>query len=212
MQADVECDEIVVMSDGNGDDIELDRELAWLESMRLAVVSARAFSAAGYHKQIVNRLLEPFAHVNVVCTSTQWSNFFALRDHSDAQPEISILAREMKRVMAASTPKLLGVGEWHLPYCDDLSKFSDIDVAIKCSVARCARVSYVTHDGKIPSIDADLNLYDRLITSIPAHMSPSEHQATPDEQIDGGKWRQCKLHGNFVGWVQYRKTLPNECL
>lgn len=71
------------------------REEAWLNGRDLAVMSAKAFAAAGYHKQIVNRLLEPFSHITVVVTATQWSNFFALRRHPEAEPHIRLLADRM---------------------------------------------------------------------------------------------------------------------
>lgn len=46
-------------------------ENAWLAARDQAIEAARAFTKAGYHKQIVNRLLEPFAHINVVVTATE---------------------------------------------------------------------------------------------------------------------------------------------
>jgi hypothetical protein len=86
---------------------------------------------------------------------------------------------------------------------------------IKVSVARCARVSYLTQEGKHPSIADDIKLYDRLVGAVPLHASPCEHQATPDSlQVNNfgkGCWRSPELHGNLVGFVQYRKTLPGEC-
>src|SRR5262249_41186442 len=92
------------------------REGAWIHARDQAICVARAFDAAGYHKQIVNRLLEPFSHINVVVTSTEWDNFFALRDHPHAQPEMQVLARAMKEAMSDSTPRPLRLGQWHLPY------------------------------------------------------------------------------------------------
>lgn len=205
---------------------EFDCNKKWSEARNNAIAMARAFNEAGYHKQIVNRLLEPFSHINVVVTATEWANFFGLRRHPDAQPEIRELADKMFDAMQASTPRLLEPGYWHLPYitADDWEWWkaemckrglsgatyealkSDI---IKVSVARCARVSYLTHDGKKPDIYDDLKLYDRLVGAAPLHASPAEHQATPDIYLNMG-WMERHLHGNFVGWVQYRKTLPNE--
>ncbi len=42
------------------------REGARFRAMRHAVDAAQSFGDAGYHKQIVNRLLEPFSHITVV--------------------------------------------------------------------------------------------------------------------------------------------------
>ena len=85
-----------------------------------------------------------------------------------------------------------------------------LDDLRKLSVARCARVSYLTHDNKKPDIKKDLELYERLIVSEPLHASPAEHQATPDRNFPIAGWESPKLHGNFDGWIQFRKSLPNE--
>jgi hypothetical protein len=245
MQADEECATTIDLSDTLwGDQYGYAKNhTAWLLARDQAIDMARAFSEAGYHKQIVNRLLEPFSHINVLVTSTEWKNWFGLRAHPDAQPEIQELARCMAIAMATGIWQPLAPGEWHLPYVDfynviggseDLSQMDQyaieheldlIDVARRVSVARCARVSYLTHDGAKPSIKADLALYDQLVGSHPIHASPAEHQATPDTQhivVDASegpsarkavkKWDNWHLHGNFKGWIQHRKTLPNENL
>lgn len=203
------------------------RDTAWASAIDEAINIAREFSDAGYHKQIVNRLLEPFCHINVVVTATEWSNFFALRRHKDAQPEMRLLADAIYDAMAASSPRLLGPDWWHVPYIDmdaagpqymhDNYRANFYQHAIKLSVARCARVSYLTQDGREPNIDEDLALYDRLVGAVPLHASPCEHQATPDEQQPApgfldrpDEWCRPELHGNFKGWIQYRKTLPGE--
>lgn len=194
------------------------REEAWDLARDNAITLARAFTEAGYHKQIVNRLLEPFSHINVLVTSTEWDNFFELRDHPDAQPEIMVLAQEMKKVMAESVPQCLAEGDWHLPYVihDDFEpamaygNTADktwLNVLIKLSVARCARVSYYTHEGKPPNIEDDLKLYDRLVGARPLHASPAEHQARPVGLFEREK---LSMTGNFRGWVQYRKLLEIE--
>lgn len=204
---------------------------AWLFARDDAVKHVNHLVALGTHKQIVNRLIEPWAHINVVVTATEWANFFALRLHPDAQPEMRALAEAVWIAMQQSTPNPLCPGDWHLPYVQhddwrnwpqDLIVGGDgytwpecLDNLIRLSVARCARVSYLTQDGRKPSVTEDLALYDRLVGSVPLHASPAEHQATPDGTIEGvavtcGGWQQPELHGNFVGWVQYRKTLPYE--
>jgi hypothetical protein len=208
MQADGECDAFV---------FGLSREEAWLMARDKAVDMAIKFSNAGYHKQIVNRLLEPFCHINTVVSSTQWSNFFALRRHPDAQPEMRQLADAIYEAMAASQPVLLKPGEWHLPYVLPTEKESDCPRGqlIKLSVARVARVSYLTQDGRKPDRAEDLALHDRLVGSVPLHASPAEHQATP---VSSSPLKPSSIvlslatGGNFgPHWVQYRKTLPGEC-
>ncbi len=206
-------------------------EEAWLHARDRAIEMAQAFDAAGYHKQIVNRLLEPFAHISVVVTATDYDNFYWLRQHKDAMPEIKFLADGMRDLMNASVPQVLQPSEWHLPYITDRDfqmthgKFAyykadeRIDPwtleLIKCSAARCARVSYLTHDGDSPSIEADLALYERLVGGERLHVSPVEHQATPDSYkdyvFDGNVWCEPKLSGNLdPGWIQYRKLVPGE--
>lgn len=193
---------------------------AWSEAAERAADIAQAMSDAGYHKQVVNRILEPFQWIHVIVTATEWENFFILRDHPDAQPEIRALAKVMKAAMESSTPKLLQVGEWHLPYITE-DELNDADLGgkyellRKVSAARCARVSYLTHDGKKPELEKDLALYDRLITAKPMHASPIEHQATPNKEIvriaGGSSWLYDPwLHGNFKGWVQFRKLVEKE--
>lgn len=151
------------------------------------------------HKQTFNRLLEPWQYISVIVTATDWDNFFELRNHRDAQPEIRELAIEMLAALENSTPVHRSL---HLPYVTDEEKdayiLDDIpeDVLFKISAARCARVSYLTHDGAKPSIDKDIRLHDQLVGSVPIHASPTEHQAVAAEH-DG-------YYKNFRGWRQYR--------
>ena len=117
---------------------------------------------------------------------------------------------------------MLRPGEWHLPYVTDDDRTVVAicygqpqswcqDALTRISVARCARVSYLTHEGKGPRIEDDLALYDRLVGSMPLHASPAEHVATPDVRSTGF-WEKPYLHGNLMGWVQHRKTLLQECV
>lgn len=193
---------------------ETDAKTAWFNAMSRSIMAAQAFDAAGYHKQIVNRLLEPFSHIRVVATATSLANFYALRRHEDAQPEIKALADAMREAQQASWPRVLRQGEWHLPYVDEAERenFSKI-TAVKLSIARCARVSYKTHDGRAPDVAEDLKLYERLVGSVPLHASPAEHQATPDwlyERNGERLWANSSLHGNLLGYRQYRKMLQGE--
>ena len=188
----------------------------WLEASEYAAYKANNLMKLGLHKQIANRLLEPFAHISVVCTATEWDNFFALRCHPAADPTMRALAEAMRDAREASVPVPLKHGEWHLPYvvAKDLSfieKPARFDLSYDemgdyihkrlamISAARCARVSYLNHDGSNPDVEKDLALAKRLLES--RHMSPSEHQArvTGDEGT--------ALWGNFTGWDQHRKMI-----
>lgn len=192
---------------------EMGREEAWMEAMYRAIDVARAFDRAGYHKQIVNRLLEPFSHINVVVTATEWSNFYGLRRHKDAEPHIHLLADRMWEAQQASKPRHLEASQWHLPYVteEELDKYG-LQGGKNLSVARCASVSYTTVDGEVMTPERALALHDKLVGMQPVHASPAEHQAAPDYRDGEGRWIMPKYHGNLVGMIQYRKTLPNECI
>jgi hypothetical protein len=195
----------------------LKRKLAiglWRLSAKAACAVAWGMMRAGLHKGFSNRVLEPYVWVNGIVTATEWDNFFALRDHEAAAPEIQALAREMKRAMDQSTPLLLHRGEWHLPYVGfNETEALGLPMACKVSAARCARVSYLRHDGSSPSYVEDLKLYERLVGSMPIHASPVEHQATPDIWIEPdcirADWEKPDLHGNFKGWIQNRKLVES---
>lgn len=181
----------------------------------------------GLHKQVLNRLLEPFQWMKMIVTATEWDNFFKLRLHPDAQPEIQELARCMKKAMDESVPQELKHGEWHLPYvdieehlCYDMGTDYDTTEVIKCSVARCARISYLNHDNSNPDIEKDIALADKLLAA--GHMSPFEHIATPMKEIYCGEEvflpnlekgvthadrHQNLWSGNFRGFLQYRQLI-----
>jgi thymidylate synthase ThyX len=193
----------------------------WTAARNGAIACAEAMIQIGAHKQIANRILEPFSHITVLVTSDCWNNFFALRDHPDAQPEIRVLAQMMKEAMDTNVPRtLLDPDEWHLPYIDeqdveDVSKMlrerkitrampTRREVAEQLcaiSAARCARVSYLTHDKKRPTIEDDMALFYRLTAANPPHMSPCEHQAHPSSSSVNVS------EGNFRRWHQFRHTI-----
>lgn len=178
----------------------------WRLSAKTACVAALGFHYIGLHKQIGNRMLEPWQFINVIVTSTEFDNFFKLRIHPDAQPEIHVLAKKMKQCIDRSTPEKLGKdsgnGTWHLPYISHSEKLRfPISILLKVSVARCARVSYNNHDGSIPDIGKDIALHDMLVGSEPLHASPAEHQAFPIEN------NLQLFYKNFRGWEQYRTII-----
>lgn len=212
---------------------------AWERAAVLAADSAYYLKQLGVHKSLSNRLLMPFTHARVLISSTEWSNFFALRLHEAAEPTMRALAVEIKRAIDGAEPQPLAPGQWHLPYVraeieDDGSQsyrvhldpeghgweYVDLETAKRVSVARCARVSYRSLEDpeKVTTLKEDLALCERLIGSVPMHASPAEHQATPDFLINRsrqddpwpGDYANRNQHGNFVGWVQHRKMLPRE--
>lgn len=169
----------------------------WLLSSKVACIFAYLFSLIGLHKQIGNRIIEPWMFTRTIVTSTEWDNFFELRCHPDAQPEIKKLAEMIEDAIFNSVPEFLHEGEWHLPYVfsDEKARF-DIIYLLKLSTARCARVSFLTHDNKEPHFMKDFGLHDSLVGSDPKHASPTEHQLTPGDEE--------KFYYNLNTWKSYR--------
>ena len=138
-------------------------KFAWFMAAKAAADHAEDMMNMGLHKQVVNRILEPFTYIDVVVTATDYDNFFALRLHKDAQPEIYQLAQVMKEALDASTPKPLNQGEWHLPYIQESELNQDLETLKRTSAARCARVSYKAFDGTVASVEQDLDLFNKLM-------------------------------------------------
>ena len=173
----------------------------------------------GLHKQWANRPLEWFTSISVLVSATEFDNFFGVRWHPDAQPEIQELARHMHDAIRASTPRPVEPDQWHLPFVPpEEAQALGLDTARRCSAARCARVSYLNHDGSSPNVAKDLDTFAKLADDPngpprPIHASPMEHQATPDrlrDPADPDSWQSPAQHGNFHGWRQYRKMLARE--
>lgn len=164
----------------------------WGLAMRDAVRHSQQLDFFKAHKQLSNRLTEPFQHMKVVLTATEFANWVWLRDHPDAQPEIRELAKEMGVSYDHSTPVQLQPGEWHLPYVNHVRDdngvmkyyvssaeeitWLSIDEAKMISASCCAQVSYRKFDD---TLEKAKTVFDRLINSEPVHASPVEHQATP---------------------------------
>ena len=164
----------------------------WLEARDNTLRSVQRLYNLKLHKQIVNRLLEPWMWITVVLTSDErgLANWYKLRNHEAAEPHIQKLAKMMLGAHAWSTPRHLNFGEWHMPFSDD----------VKVSVARCARGSYLQQHGDF-TVEEDVALHTRM--SGMGHWSPFEHSALVTDLP--------RLGGNFVdGWYQYRKMFVGE--
>jgi len=184
----------------------------WADAATAAAYYAELLSQGiGLHKQVANRLLEPFVWMKVIVTATEWANFFELRDHPDAQPEFYHLVHDhIRSAMNDSTPTFRPRerghhSAWHLPYIapEERTSIGDPRLLAKLSAARCARVSYMNHDNKRPGQDEDLALYERLVGQRPLHAGPIEHQAYPLPLAT----QRCK---NFQGWRQHRDLVEIE--
>lgn len=187
----------------------------WLAARDSAVAHARRMVDLGVHKQVVNRIIEPWMWITVIITATDLNNLWALRDHEKAEPHFQKLARMWKAAIDASTPKYVKAGDWHLPliYPEDVEQaFNDIVKSdsflapvdrrlAQISIGRCARVSYLTHDGKRDHAE-DIRLFNDLMGGDPKHASPAEHaaMALPTDV------RVAKLRG----WCSYRMMVKGE--
>lgn len=167
-------------------------KLIWASARECAILGARIFNRIGLHKQLANRILEPFQNIRVVVTSTEWNNFFALRKHKDAQPEFRLLASMMYSAISTSTPTKLQPGEWHIPYITSVrmpggriaylqpatSQTECIEItleeALKISASMAAQESYRKSDPSLAKAEA---IWERLVGSMPVHASPVEHSA-----------------------------------
>lgn len=193
-----------------------DAKFIWDNAASAAAVYAEQLRRGQVHKQIVNRILEPFTHIRVVVTSTSWANFYGLRDHKDAQPEIRELAQAMRKAHDESVPFKINQGEWHLPYItdddfyyarqhckhnritrDEPSSQEIHGLLLKVSAARCARASYNNFEGRPSTLEEDNALFAKLVEDQPIHASPTEHQATP--MLFGDKFTN---NQNPVTWEQ----------
>ena len=181
----------------------------WLIARDEAVRNAKTLAALGVHKSVVNRLLEPFMWHTAIITSTQWGNFFsqrATRYSELAQPELRACADLMLEQYEASTPVQLAAYQWHMPYVE-ARDLRDCEACgedpKKVSAARCARVSYLTHDGNI-DVQQDVELYYKLISARPMHASPLEHVARPE------LLKTSRPKNNFVGWAQLRQLVEGD--
>jgi len=194
------------------DEEQAKAEAIWIRMRDFNAAGCKELAELDVHKQWANRPLEWAMWHTAVVTATEFENFFALRNHPMAQDEIRILAELMEPLYRKETPREAGHRYLHLPYLtaeeldtlsDDRSEEAIVKDMLSISSARCARVSYLTHDGR-RDFDEDRRLHDDLLGN--RHMSPFEHCATND-------WSFVGHRGNFVApWVQYRKTIPNEAI
>lgn len=191
----------------------------WDRMANACIAGVAELTELGLHKQWANRPLEWFTSISVLVSATSFDNFFGVRWHPDAQPEIEELARQIFLAIQTSTPRPLDPDQWHLPYVvPDEAQSLGLDTARRCSAARCARVSYLNHDGTTPNVAKDLDTFSKLAGDPngpprPIHASPMEHQATPDRLLDPehpAVWQNPAQHGNFCGWRQFRKMLACE--
>lgn len=199
-------------------------EWAWTMSGHSALLFSGIMNWVQSAKQNANMPLWPYLHFKTLITTTDTANFYALRNHAAARPELQTLAKAMLAAERESTPRHLRFGDWHLPYVRPEEWQMPLDKLLVISTSRCARLSYDKHGGGKASFEEEQKLFGRLLGSQPLHASPAEHQATPDRRHtnvlrfdDSGNvvnlyrdWDNPQLHGNLVGAIQHRKLLDGE--
>ena len=172
----------------------------WLYSLERQLEIVTQLMYLDVHKQYVNRLLEPYVNAEVLLSATQWANFIALRADHATQPELQSITNQIKFIQANTQPKVLTIGEWHLPFITSIEEYLPLDIKQKISVARCARVSYYLKDTcELSDTDKDIKLFNRLKES--GHWSPFEHIATP--------YRDNVMCGNYLSWIQLRHSFDD---
>ena len=204
----------------------------WLFNANRSVVGAQILQGMGVHKQVVNRIMEPYSFMRMVVTATEWDNFFWLRLHKDADPHIAELARVMLHAYQQTPAVVLTEDCWHTPFFAQ-GFWSPIvenahgitaQEAIEHSMSCCAQTSYRKLDMSTEKTEA---IVERLFNGERCHASPSEHIARPMRKakasphiflsdltsrasfgthVDylGNLWSN-----NFKGWHQYRQCIPN---
>jgi hypothetical protein len=189
---------------------DLEKEAAkgvWLQALKDALSAGNVLSdKAGLngHKQVANRVTEPWQRMRTVISGTEWSNFFWLRNHPDAQPEFQELARVMLEAMQQVRPKQLKAWEWHVPYVERVWNYSladdqenllyfvpgtmqqlSLEEALKVSVSCCSQTSYRKQDDSLEKAEEVFNRLNIGSETQPAHASPCTHQAKPIAYFNG---------------------------
>ena len=182
------------LEDEMGIGLYLECNEIWERGMKSAIETARALQEKGIAKELANRVLVPYQYITIIISGSKnaYGNFFLLRNHSDAQFEIRVLAQEMQRRYNNSVPQ---ERSFHLPFVNgEVYTLNDI----KVSVARSARLSYTTVDGSAPSFEKDLLLYNKLLES--RHLSPFEFQvfsrSETNKILGNSEWRRIAFKEN----------------
>jgi len=173
----------------------------WSATGTMVLAAGWLMEKIGIHKQVANRMMEPWSHIKVVMTTAKMRNWENLRLHTDAQPEIHELAIRMRKAMYASVTTRIEWGAWHLPYVTNYELTTyHLGIQKQISASCAAQVSYRRLDS---SVDKAKKIYDMLINADVIHASPFEH---PAKAVKGGGT------GNFsgTGWRQLRADSEEE--
>ena len=155
---------------------------AWQAHREHAIKTAKELRALGVPKEWANRPLDMHVMVRVLITTglSALSNFLNLRSHGSAQDYMQQLAAAIREAYYNSPPRVLNVGDWHVPFQSAVSNPSNVThQQLLWQVAQAARISY-GKDFSEPLSDAQAtNLVYNKLGSDPnrLHASPFEHCA-----------------------------------
>lgn len=210
----------------------------WNIARTEAIGCAEKLNILQVHKQVINRILEPFLPHTVVftCDRPSLQAFFALRISPQAQPEIREFAIAVEKAFNDSEPKELNLGQLHLPFVAKIYHWEEVfnrqtiayDVGEKDefvyslpifqSVATCARFSYLGHEKSQTDLSQEKLFWDLYKNR---HMSTFEHVAvalSSDDKLSKA------LRMNIIGqrggprqnytrdYLQLRKIIEKENL
>jgi hypothetical protein len=173
---------------------------AWQAAAADAVLWADVLSEAGYHKQICNRVTEPYQWMDVIMSGSEWANLFWLRCDEDADPTFQLLADLCLQAYLHDSWDELGEGDYHLPFVhyqrDECGKQQFYTCEIDCSDSYTNGFQYekpltleeaqlvsmsVSAQASFRKADATLEkalvIEQKLFSGKKVHASPSEHQA-----------------------------------
>ncbi len=203
------------------DEVARDAAISWNRTREFSIVEARWLSKLGIHKQITNRLLEPFMWHVALCSGTEWSNFFNLRDNKDAHPDFRDLAHAMRELYGKGEPSKKDYCDWHTP----LVKMGEVldehpeafargkdhwqrlqeEYWCKVSAGRCARVSH-DKQNEDETLEKSVARCEMMLAS--GHMSPFEHVARPMNPYELDLFKQAKIYWDGVGWAYSSSSFP----
>lgn len=208
----------------------------WRGARYPAVAFAWLLWKLGAHKQVVNRIVEPWTWITTIMTFTGQAvpNFFGLRAHPDADPSFQKIAYMALAEVMNSVPQELGIGQWHLPYVTAEERewvkrfnpntggweplnpiYSDLQLKMM-STARCCRVSVVPPGSVKPDPKKDFDTYNKLLfppTGKREEWNPGDpRHVSPFEHVLMAVADPNYRSGPMVGFKQHRKEIEGETI
>lgn len=157
----------------------------WCQAAESAFIYAKELWSQGYHKQVCNRVIEPYTMIDAIVSFTEGDNFYGLRIDEAADPTIRFLAWSMYEASETATADQIQPGEWHLPFIRREGEHYyaaegvrlTLDDAIKVSVSMCAQVSYRNSDSSLEKAYKICHMLQGAGAGELIHASPFEHVA-----------------------------------